>query len=270
MKRKRKKIFAPKLKQMKLNSCQSEKEINRPNLSIGNKDHLKIIFPTYSEEQIFEILQKSENNLDKAKKLIEELKYTKITGNNSYINLHKENRKRRLDDDYQISNFNFSNFHQREFRENNNIQPVQRKFFKRPEISKKEIKNQVLEDRELDSIINDITTIQNKEGIKLYLNKKITEIIKTKLNSSKSQNNLLQNTGSLNNIQNDQIDLKADNDNLKKIQGYLARKCKELQGVEKKRNDRLRELIIEKEKLKNEEAIKSYYNSLISQFGNSN
>jgi hypothetical protein len=45
--------LTPKLKQMKLNSQQSEREISKSEMHLNNRDYLKIIFPTFTEDVIF-------------------------------------------------------------------------------------------------------------------------------------------------------------------------------------------------------------------------
>ena len=77
---------------------------------------------------IKEILEKSENNIEGAKKLISEFKQSKINEN---INLHQTNRKRKYENAF--NNLTFNNLisqNNNKIQNNNNNAPIERKIIK--------------------------------------------------------------------------------------------------------------------------------------------
>lgn len=117
-------------------------------------------------------MQKSSQNIQKAKLLADELKQASLIKNKDFINLHSENRKRRFNDS---SNFNFSNsnIEMKEVFSNENRKIV--KFaHKKLNLKKNEENEKLFSNYDISLMLKEVNLLKTEEEIKDYLNYKLS------------------------------------------------------------------------------------------------
>merc|ERR1711976_196701 len=153
------------MKKMKLNSDNSQGfDITRASL-IGRslQNEIKFAFPYLNEQKIKDIIAKSEDNTETAKRIIKESNIQESTQNKNFVNMHQQNRKRRFDE-MASSTHTLSRNTENVSVQNENLE--RKKFFAR---GPSQNANNKISDDDIERLMSDLDTKRSRNEIKDHL-----------------------------------------------------------------------------------------------------
>jgi len=179
--------IAPKMKKMKLTSRESptKTEIIKSNYVISDpKEHLKSVFPFFTDEKIKEIVEKSSNNIESAIKMVHQLREDELKKNRNFVNLHSTDRKRRFTDMINVDNMPKFEIRQNNTN-NNNLNngmidgPSEPTTERRTLHIVKDRKKSNLTDDDLEKIIYTVNSFGTREESRNYLRSKFSMLLQS-------------------------------------------------------------------------------------------